>query len=250
MSMPCTVAGSFEGVTAARSHRLVLWDIDHTLVDLAGLGADWYAAAFAATIGRPISALPVFHGRTERAITTDLLIANGIEPTEVTVQAIWAELIAQSAASVARLPLEGRALAGAAAALSALAARGSVVQSLVTGNLPEIARHKLAAFDLHHHLDLEVGGYGTLSAHRPDLVPCAMSAAAAKHGVAFAPEAVVVVGDTPNDVEAALAHGATAVAVATGAFSACSLREAGAHTVLTSLADTEAVVGALVGGRV
>lgn len=230
-------------------NRLVLWDIDHTLVDYTAISTDWYAEAFAAVTGRPMSTVPFFHGQTERAITTGLLVAHDIEPTEETVRAVWASLIAQSERSRDRLSVEGKVLAGAQAALATVATHGHVVQSLVTGNLPEIAEHKLAAFGLHEHVDLTIGGYGAISAHRPDLVPHAVELAAAKHGVAFAPEAVFVVGDTPNDVAAALAHGMVSVAVATGAFTAADLRDAGAHVVLESLAETEVVVGALVGGH-
>jgi phosphoglycolate phosphatase len=240
------VANSGGSVVGVKK-RLVLWDIDHTLVDYSGISTDWYAVAFAAWAGRPMSEQPVFHGRTERAITSDLLAAHGIEPTEDAVRAMWAGLIAQSELSRERLSVEGKVLAGAQAALAALAVHGQVVQSLVTGNLPEIALHKLAAFGLDAHLDLTIGGYGALSAHRPDLVPAAVELAAAKHGVTFAPEAVVVVGDTPNDVAAALSHGSVAVAVATGAYSTDELRSAGAHVVLESLAETEAVVATLVG---
>jgi phosphoglycolate phosphatase-like HAD superfamily hydrolase len=239
-----SAAGNLEHVTKT---RLVLWDIDHTLVDYTGLGATWYAAALAATTGAELTTYPDFGGRTERAISTDLLIAHDIEPTEELLQELWKALIAESERAVEHLPTSGRALPGAAAALTAFAGHGGVVQSLVTGNLPEISRHKLAAFGLDEHLDLEIGGYGTLSAHRPDLVPHAVAQAVAKHGTPFAADAVVVIGDTPNDVEAALAHGAIAIAVATGHYPAAELRAAGAHTVLPDLADTEAVRTAVFG---
>ena len=178
-----SVAGSLDTVTKT---RLVLWDIDHTLVDFTGLGSAWYAAALAATTGTELVSYPDFGGRTERAISTDLLTAHGIEPTEELLQALWLALIAESERAVGHLPTSGRALPGAAEALTAFAGHDGVVQSLVTGNLPEISRHKLAAFGLDEHLDLDIGGYGTLSAHRPDLVPHAVALAAAKHGTEFA----------------------------------------------------------------
>ncbi|MDI5974813.1 HAD family hydrolase [Amycolatopsis magusensis] len=225
-------------------HRLVLWDIDLTLVDLRGLGGRWYTDALLAVTGTPLRELPSFPGRTERAITTEILTAHGIEPTDELIQRMWRELVRLSERGRATLAEFGHALPGAALALSTLAGQG-VVQSLVTGNLPEIALHKLAAFDLHDHLDLEIGGYGTLSAHRPDLVAHAIERASEKHGRAFAPEVVAVVGDTPHDVTAALAHGAIAVGVATGRHSAEELADSGAHTVLTDLSDTQAVIRAL-----
>lgn len=239
-----SVAGSLDTVTKT---RLVLWDIDHTLVDFTGLGSAWYAAALAATTGTELVSYPDFGGRTERAISTDLLTAHGIEPTEELLQALWLALIAESERAARHLPTSGRALPGAAEALKAFAGHDGVVQSLVTGNLPEISRHKLAAFGLHEHLDLDIGGYGTLSAHRPDLVPHAVALATAKHGTEFAAASVVVIGDTPNDVEAALHHGAVSIAVATGHYTAEELRAAGAHTVLPDLADTDAVRTAVFG---
>ncbi len=227
--------------------KLVLWDIDHTLVDFAELGAAWYATAFATATGAKLRVHPVFGGRTELATTTELLAANGIEPDEETIQALFRALVTESERSADRFAAEARALPGAAEALKAFAGQGGIVQTLVTGNLPEISRHKLEAFGLDEHLDLAIGGYGTLSVFRPDLVPHAVTQAAAKHGTAFEGDTVVVIGDTPNDVQAALHHGAVSVAVATGKFSAAELREAGAHTVLPDLADFEAVRTAVLG---
>lgn len=236
--------GSLEAVTKT---RLVLWDIDHTLVDFAGLGASWYSAAFTAATGATLRVDPVFGGRTELATTTELLTSNGIEAGRETIEAMFAALVAESERAVDRFPTEARVLPGAAEALLVFAGYGEVVQTLVTGNLPEISRHKLAAFDLLEHLDLEIGGYGALSVHRPDLVPHAVGLAAAKHSASFEGADVVVIGDTPNDVEAALHHGAVSIAVATGLYSADVLREAGAHIVLPDLADTDAVRSAVLG---
>ncbi|MFC4000723.1 HAD family hydrolase [Prauserella oleivorans] len=227
------------------AHRLVLWDIDLTLVDLRGLGGDWYTKALASVAGVSLERMPSFPGRTELAITTELLSAHGIEPTEDLVRAVWQELVALSTETLPSLHDYGHALPGASAALAALAARTGVVQSLVTGNLPEIARHKLSAFDLHGHVDFTIGGYGSLSAHRPDLVAHAVELATSKHGMAFAPEDVVVIGDTPHDVEAALHHGAVAIGVATGRHGADVLHAAGAHIVFHDLSDTEAVLRAI-----
>lgn len=227
--------------------RLVLWDIDLTLVDLRGLGGRWYTTALANVAGVTLETMPSFPGRTELGITTELLTQHGIEPTREVVERVWAELV-RLVAETAPLDRHGRALPGTAEVLAALAALGerTVVQSLVTGNLPEVARHKLDAFGLGQHLDLAIGGYGTVSAHRPDLVAHAAKLAGEKHAP-FAPEHVVVVGDTPLDVTAALEHGAVAIGVGTGVFTADELRAAGAHTAFDDLSDTAAVVATLTG---
>jgi phosphoglycolate phosphatase-like HAD superfamily hydrolase len=211
---------------------LVLWDIDLTLIDARGLGHEWYRTAFRAVSGLELVHTPTFPGRTERAITLELLAAHGLEATDELVARMHAELIDVATRERDLLPSRGRALPGALAALEGLAAREDVVQSLVTGNLVEIARFKLAAFGLDEHLDFEIGGYGSVSEHRPELVLEAVRLATAKHNREFR---VVVIGDTPHDVDAALRHGAVAIGVATGRSSAAELRAAGAHFVLDDL---------------
>ncbi|HVV08850.1 HAD family hydrolase [Amycolatopsis sp.] len=222
--------------------RLVLWDIDQTLIDLRGAGRDWYSQVLAEVVGVTMTRMPPLFGRTERAITSEVLRAHGIEPTEELVQKVWAALVDVSAQAVPTLPSRGLALPGAAAALAGL--DGRAVQSLVTGNLREVAWHKLSAFDLHRQLDFEIGGYGSLSAYRPDLVAHAVEQASARHSP-FAADAVVVIGDTPHDIDAALAHGARAIAVATGKFDGDALRDAGAHITFEDLSDTPAVLDAI-----
>jgi phosphoglycolate phosphatase-like HAD superfamily hydrolase len=110
-----------------------------------------------------------------------------------------------------------------------------------------VAGCKLAPFGLDRHVDLEVGGYGSISADRHDLVSEAITLAAAKYTQEFAPESVVVLGDAPGDMRAALHHGAVAVGVATGRHSAEELWGAGAHAVLPGLGDTERVLEVLLG---
>ncbi|SFA88652.1 Phosphoglycolate phosphatase, HAD superfamily [Amycolatopsis marina] len=227
--------------------RLVLWDIDLTLVELRGLGGGWYAQALADVAGVALREVPTFPGRTERAITMEVLAAHAIEATDEIVQRMWERLVALSTEARPTLAQRGRALPGAAAALDAMAGQACIVQTLVTGNLPEIAMHKLSAFELHTHLDFDIGGYGSLSAQRPELVAHAMRRAEAKHGNPYAPESVVVIGDTPHDVDAALHHGAVAIGVATGRHSERELRDSGAHVVFTDLSDTAAVLAAVLG---
>jgi phosphoglycolate phosphatase-like HAD superfamily hydrolase len=221
---------------------LVLWDIDMTLVDYSGIGRRWYAEALHNAFGVTLSHLPEFPGRTERSLTTEILTMHGIADDEASIQLMFGELIRLAERARTDMPTLGRALPGAAEVLAALGARTSVVQSLVTGNLVELAGYKLAPFGLDQHLDLEVGGYGSLSADRQDLVGEAMTRASAKYGTDFAPESVVVLGDATGDIRAARHHGAVAVGVATGQHSAEDLRAAGAHAVLPGLADTETVL--------
>lgn len=224
---------------------LVLWDIDLTLVDYTGVGRMWYAEALGNVVGMELAHLPVFPGRTERSLAKELLKAHDVPDDNEHVERILAELEAIGLAARPALPTLGRALDGAAEILTALRERGGVEQSLVTGNIRTLADCKLGAFDLDRHLDLNIGGYGSLSEHRHDLVEAAMAQASAKHGVDFAPSSVVVIGDTPMDVAAGRHHGTVTVGVATGRHTVEQLTESGADVVLPDLADTPAVVAAL-----
>jgi phosphoglycolate phosphatase-like HAD superfamily hydrolase len=227
--------------------RLVLWDVDLTLVDYRGMGGEWYRRAMVAVTGRELRLVPSFPGRTERAITKELLAAHGVHGTDDLIQRVYAELIAVARADRELLADKGHPLPGAAEVLGALDELPHVVQSLVTGNLAEIAGYKLGAFGLDKFVDLDIGGYGSDSEHRPDVVADAVRRASDKHGVAFAPDSVVVLGDTPNDVAAALHHGAVAVGVATGRSDERELRAAGAHVVLPGLVETDVVLAAILG---
>ncbi|SER95793.1 HAD family hydrolase [Actinokineospora terrae] len=224
---------------------LVLWDVDQTLVDYSGTGREWYGQALTAVAGVELAHVPAFPGRTERSITVELLEAHGVEWTEEHVERMFAELITIATAARPHLTSLGRALPGAPQVLAELAGRPEVVQSLVTGNLVELADCKLAAFDLLPHVDLEVGGYGSVSTDRHELVAAARRAAEAKYGTTFDPRSIVVIGDTPHDVAAAQHHGAVGVAVATGRHSVAELVACGADVVLTDLTDTDAVVATL-----
>jgi len=125
---------------------------------------------------------------------------------------------------------------------------GRVHQSVLTGNIRPVAEVKLAALGLRDGLDLCIGAYGDDHEVRAELVQVARRRAAAVHGRSaadFAGTSTVVVGDTPLDVEAALATGARAVGVATGSYSCADLAAAGADVVLPNLTDTSAVLQAL-----
>jgi phosphoglycolate phosphatase-like HAD superfamily hydrolase len=224
----------------------VLWDIDQTLMSADGVGAQLYRRALQGMYGVELPrARMSFAGRTDSAIALEVLALAGVPDPAGQVRPFQAFMAAGARALADDLRERGRVLPGAADALAALAVAqrdGHVVQSLLTGNLPELAAVKLATLGLDTHLDLTIGAYGDISAVRADLVAVARANAAALHGDDFDGRLTVLVGDTPNDVEAALQTGASAVAVATGSFTEAELAAAGAHAVLPDLADTDRVV--------
>ncbi len=224
---------------------LVLWDIDLTLLDLRRLGGAWYRRAVVEVTGRELGTVPSFGGRTDRWIAVQLLASTGVEPTDELIDRLHTTVIGIAAGDLPRLAEVGIVLPGVPEVLRELDARPEVGQTLVTGNLREIARFKVAAFGLDKYLELDIGGYGEVSEQRPVLVADALESASRRHGTRFTGTSAVVVGDTPHDVHAALAHGARAVGVATGNYPADALLAAGAHAVLPDLGDIDRAVAAI-----
>jgi phosphoglycolate phosphatase-like HAD superfamily hydrolase len=222
--------------------RLVLWDVDHTLINAGRAGWRVYQLAFGEMFGRDVPAAPWIAGRTDRAMAPEGRARAGGSQPRTRVYA-FQRLLAQLAPDVTDLVREqGRVLPGVAEAVRALAARpwdgGLLVQSVLTGNMRVMAQVKLGALGLDRDLDLRVGAYGDAHEIRADLVPLARASATAAYGADFGGAATVLVGDTPLDVEAARVAGARAVAVASGEFSVADLAAAGADAVLPDLTDT------------
>ncbi len=230
----------------------MLWDVDYTLADTNGVGRHLYQMALGELYGLEMPRLiQSMAGRTDTAIALEVLTAAGVAEPASEVARLQ-DMLAALAPELEILVRErGKALPGAAEALAALAEpayAGRVVQSLLTGNIPALARVKLGGLGLTQHLDLSVGAYGDVSELRADLVPVARRNATGRYGTDFAGRATVLVGDTPNDVEAAAVNGARSVAVATGSFTAGQLADAGADVVLADLTDTALVISAILDG--
>ncbi|HEY7483213.1 MAG TPA: haloacid dehalogenase-like hydrolase [Streptosporangiaceae bacterium] len=224
---------------------LVLWDIDHTLINAGGVSRQLYATAFSKVTGRALEHLADMAGRTERAIAADTLTLNGLVASEAVLVELCAAVAAEFVANEALVRRRGRALPGAAAALAAVARRPEAVQSVLTGNIESVAVSKLTAFGLARYIDFAVGAYGMDHADRPRLVRLAQQRAAAAYGRPFSRESTVLIGDTPHDVTAGHLGGARVVAVASGYSDRAALEAAGADVVLDDLSDTGAVLAAL-----
>jgi phosphoglycolate phosphatase len=220
--------------------RLVMWDIDYTLLRGGGVAARAWRTAFTEVTGVAWRETPVFGGRTDLDICSGVFAAHGV--TDCTPERFFARYVEIVDTVRHEFAEQGTLMPGVREVLEHLGDRPDVVQTLVTGNVPEVAALKVAAFGLSGSFDAEVGGYGTDDSVRATLVRRSLERAQAKYGEPFHP---VVIGDTVNDVTAALANDAVAVAVATGATPAAELAAAGAHVVLTDLSDLEAAVQAL-----
>jgi phosphoglycolate phosphatase len=222
-------------------HRLVLWNIDLTLIDVAKVARAAYAEAFAEVVGRPLVQLPQVAGQTEPEIFFDALGRNGVSlradgESERLLAPFGAEYATRLAARRDQLTVQGTLLPGAAEALAALAGIGGVVQSVLTGSSRPNAALKLRAFGLDRYLDLGIGGFAGSEAYpKGALLRATRLRAEEKYGVSFAEKLTVYIADATRDVEASKIGGATCVGVASGRASRAELREAGADLVLPGL---------------
>src|SRR5207248_4173095 len=155
-------------VSTDRQYRLVLWDIDHTLIETRGLGREFYRRAFEAVTGRTMEREAEVTGRTEPAILAETLKLHGIEDDSPYQARYGAALAAEYEEHRKQLRERGRVLPGAREALAALSERSEVVQSVLSGNLKAVSRVKLAVFGLDRYLDFEAGAFGDDDTHRPN----------------------------------------------------------------------------------
>jgi phosphoglycolate phosphatase-like HAD superfamily hydrolase len=219
---------------------LILWDIDHTLIENGGVSKETYALAFELLTGYPPLVRPATDGRTDFQIMHELLSANSID-TEgyIEIKQFEGVLTQAMTQNAPQLPQRGHILPGIIDALVSLSSTSSVIQSVLTGNITFNALAKLRAFNLHTWIDMDVGGFGSDDKVRSNLVDIARRKVSKKHGVQFDRSSTILIGDTLLDVKAAHDGGAKILAVATGVYSAIELTKAGADVALDDLANPQ-----------
>lgn len=216
---------------------LVLWDIDNTLISARGFGGLMYRQAFLDAFGRELSGAVDLGGRTELDIIAEILRQHGIEHTDEASQLLANALANSFETRRSDLPGHGKVLPGALRALQHFADDPRVHQGVLTANLRSVAKIKLEEFGLAHLVDWDVSAFGDDHADRAELVTFARERA--QRIRSFTQAEIVLIGDTPHDVYAALTAGVRLVAVATGRSSADDLRRAGAGIVLNDLEDLD-----------
>ncbi|MFC2076761.1 HAD family hydrolase [candidate division KSB1 bacterium] len=225
--------------------RLVLFDIDGTLL-LAGpacTGSLREAIQRTYQVDRLTDGYR-FGGKTDPQIVVELAAAAGVAPETVSAGLddalqLYLDLMKQ------RLPADSRPrlLPGVKDLLGRLEEDDGFTVGLLTGNLEDGARQKLAYFDLNRFFPF--GAYGSDSADRSDLPAVALERAREFAGRTFAPSEAVVVGDTEHDVRIARQSGLISLAVATGSRTVEYLAEFGSDHVFPDFSETETVLSAL-----
>ena len=219
---------------AAPRATTVLWDIDGTLLRSGPVAARAFLDAVTEVTGiRPSAERRDYGGRLDTEIADMLLTAVGAPPARIAdVLVVLERLVAER---LDDLQAQTRALPGVDALVTRLAAEG-VRQTVVTGNVPAVARHKLDAARLIPPIEPAFGGYGDSAPDRAAVVRAALELLSAS-GWRPDPDSVWIVGDTPRDLACARAAGVRCVLVATGHRTLAELESLGADLVLPDLSD-------------
>ena len=223
--------------------RLVLFDIDGTLISTNGDGVRAMMEAYASIWNcDPESVEYSMSGKTEYQISHELLGLLGFSETEV--NAGLPEFFRRYPKALHRhlSPQRTRVYPGVAQLVAELAADPGVVLGLLTGNCEEAARIKMEVAGLR---GFAVGAYGEHHAERAELPALAIAAAEAATGIRFSGREVLLIGDTPNDIRAARLSGARSMAVATGRFTVAELAAHEPTYVFDTLAAVDAVHAAI-----
>lgn len=221
---------------SAHPFRLILFDVDGTLIDCGGQPKPLFAEALVEIFGTAGDiARYRFTGRTDPRIVFDLMTGAGVAPERV-----LEELPRLRDAYLDRLaarldPARVRVLPAVEERLTALARRADLTLGLLTGNWERGARIKLGSVGLDRFFAF--GAFGDDQIDRRDLPPVALLRAGERAGRSFLPEETLIVGDSPLDVECARANHIPCWAVATGWTSAEELVRAGADRVLADLLE-------------
>ena len=229
--------------------RLVLWDVDGTLIYSKGIGASVFDRAFEHVLGLApsarISERIVLSGKTDPQIAREYLVAMGVDDPERHIDLVLKLVEVELVAAASALAAIGGTMPGIPGLLARLSATDGVHQTLLTGNLAANGRVKVEAFGLDRWLDLDIGAYGSDDEDRRMLVPIAQERARRLRGLEVAPEGTWVVGDTARDLECARAAGVRCLLVATGNSTLSELARLKPDAVMSDLADTDAVVDVL-----
>src|SRR5918998_529434 len=216
-------------------YRILLFDIDGTLVSTGGAGAVAWKQAF-----EELHGIPADIGEFTDAGMTDPDVGAKTFEAVMHRQPTPRELAQLIQRRLEHLPdavaaSKGyRVLPGVPERLKQLSRDGHLL-GIITGNGDGAAHIKLERGDLNRWFTF--GAYASAGLARPDIVREAVQRGEAMLGQDVPNAEIYVIGDTPLDIQAAHAADCTAIAVATGHYDVAALEEAGADHVLETLEE-------------
>ena len=227
--------------------RLVLFDIDGTLLSSEGIGRTAMRRALGSIFGSPGNPAYRYDGKTDRQIVRDVMRLEGHSDEYIDSQ--MEKLIETYLEGLIENAKSGnfnvRPLEGVAELLDALEPRKDVVLGLLTGNVEPGARTKLIAAGINPDR-FRINAFGSDNEHRPELPAIAQRRASEKLGLDIDGGRMIVIGDTPADIACGRSLGAKAIGVASGHYTVEQLQEHDPYAVFPSLANTQQLLETIV----
>jgi phosphoglycolate phosphatase len=225
------------------AQKLILWDIDGTLIVSQGAGARAMEKALTKRFGITVDLGKIdWAGRTDSWITGEVFRYVGLPDTSENSHDYLEAYLELLPHELANGP-QGQVLPGVFELLETLHRRADVAQGLLTGNLKRGAEFKLTHYKVWHYF--EFGAFADDSPRRNDLGPHALRRARERHAVEFAPDQTFIIGDTPHDIECGKVIGARTIAVATGRHTVAELAAHEPTAVFSNFADTAKFLAAI-----
>jgi phosphoglycolate phosphatase len=223
--------------------RLVLFDIDGTLLNSQGMGRASMQRALTEVFGSPGDPAYRYDGKTDKQIVRDTMRLEGHSDDHIDSRMdrlidLYLEGLRTGAKSG---KFKVQPLEGVVELLDALEARNDVVLGLLTGNIESGARIKLTAAGIDPDR-FRINAFGSDHEHRPELPAIAQRRASETLGLAIGGERLVVIGDTPADIECGRSLGARSIGVASGHYTVEQLEACNPYAAIPSLVDTEDVL--------
>ena len=247
------MAGCRRGVHHVRAPahprvKLVLFDIDGTLLNSDGAGRRAIQRALIHTFGATGPDNHRFDGKTDPQIVSELMTVAGVASDLIAARMdlVFARYVEALREELLVPGHHAMVYPGVLALLDALENRDDLMLGLLTGNVQAGAYAKLGAVDILPSR-FRVGAFGSDHAVRAELPAIAQARARALLGMELAGDDITVIGDTPSDLTCGRGIGARAMGVATGRYSVDELSGYDAKAVFKDFRDTSAVVAAIVG---
>lgn len=226
--------------------KLVLFDIDGTLLWTDGAGRRSMEGALVEVFGSSGDANYRYDGKTDRQIAREQARHAGFDDAVIDARMndVLNSYLTRLGGELERDPNAARMCTGVAPLLDALEAHDRATLGLLTGNVADGARRKLAAVGIDVNR-FHVNAFGSDHEHRPELPGIAKARAMELRGLDLTGDGIVVIGDTPADIHCGRALGVRAIGVATGRYSVEELMEHKPAAVFADFSDTAAVVHAI-----
>jgi phosphoglycolate phosphatase len=226
--------------------KLVLFDIDGTILWTDGAGRRSMEAALVSVYGVPGDPTYRYDGKTDRQIAREQLRAAGLSDRDIDARLpeLLDTYLVHLGEALARDPEAARLCTGIELLLDAVEARDDTVLGLLTGNVERGAAHKLQAVGI-DFTRFRVNAFGSDHEHRPELPRVAQQRARTTLGLDLPGDRIVIIGDTPADIQCGRPIGARAIGVATGRYNVDDLAAHAPHAVFADLGDTERVLEAM-----